>query len=121
MLPLNNSMKKTAQKIFYAFIALALPVIAKAQTVTLPDPLGLDKSDPVAALATRIINALLGVAGVAALLSFIYGGILWMTAGINPDNIKKGKTVMIWAVFGLLVIFASYALVNFIFSVLTAK
>ncbi|MFA6594156.1 MAG: TrbC/VirB2 family protein [Candidatus Buchananbacteria bacterium] len=109
-------MKKIFKTIFCLLLLTLLPLAAFA--VQLEDPLKLDQAQPISALATKIINALLGLAGVAALLAFIYGGILWMTAGISADNIKKGKTVMIWAVAGLLVIFSSYAAVTFIFSML---
>lgn len=113
-------MKKIIRATYYSLLVLALPLVASAQ-IKLEDPLKLDTNDPVGSLAIKVINALLGVAGVAALLSFIYGGILWMTAGLSADNIKKGKTVMIWAVFGLLVIFSSYAVITFIFTALGAS
>ncbi|MFA5124883.1 MAG: hypothetical protein WC473_03650 [Patescibacteria group bacterium] len=109
---MKNFFKTTLLLLFLA----AAPFSVYA--VQLVDPLNLPPGEPIPALAARLINALLGLVGIAALLSFIYGGILWMTAGISADNVKKGKTVMIWAVAGLLVIFSSYAVVTYIFSIL---
>ncbi len=65
-------------------------------------------------LIGTIIKAVLGVVGALALAMFVYGGFLWLTSGGNPDRIKKGKDVLIWATIGLIVIFSSYALVDFV-------
>ncbi len=65
-------------------------------------------------LIGRVINGVLGVVGSLALIMFVYGGLLWMTSAGNDEKVKQGKDVLIWATLGLLIIFASYALVNFI-------
>jgi uncharacterized membrane protein YjfL (UPF0719 family) len=43
---------------------------------------------------------------------------MWLTSGGSPDKIKKGMDVLIWAAIGLIVIFASYTLVEFVFEAL---
>ena len=63
-------------------------------------------------LIGRIINAVLGIVGSLALLMFVFGGLLWMTAAGKEDKITQGKNVLIWATLGLVVIFASYAVVR---------
>src|SRR3989338_3590357 len=65
-------------------------------------------------LIGRIIKASLGVVGSVALLMFIYGGFLWLTSAGSPDKITKGKNVIVWAVIGLVVIFLSYTMVDFV-------
>lgn len=67
----------------------------------------------------RIIKTVLGVIGAIALLIFVYGGLMWMTAAGSPEKIKKAQTTLVWAVLGLVVIFASYTLVDFIIERLT--
>jgi hypothetical protein len=62
-------------------------------------------------LALRII---LGLMGSIALLMFVYGGVLWLTSGGSPDKIKKARDILVWATIGLIVIFASYALVDLV-------
>ncbi len=69
-------------------------------------------------LVGRIIKGVLGVVGSIALIIFIYGGFVWMTASGHSDMVQKGKDTLIWASIGLAVIFASYALVKFIFDAL---
>jgi hypothetical protein len=84
-------------------------------SVSLSNPLGDDKADrDPKVLIGNVINAVLGVVGSLALLMFIYGGFTWMTASGNSDKVQKGKNILLWATIGLIVIFTSYALVNFI-------
>jgi len=81
-------------------------------TVKLDNPLGTDSPQE---LIGKIINAVLGVVGSIALLMFIYGGLVWMTAAGNAERVQKGKDILIWAALGIVIIFASYALVKFVF------
>jgi hypothetical protein len=81
-------------------------------TVTLTDPLG-GKVTP-EQLIGRVIKAALGIVGSLALVMFIYGGFTWMTAAGNKEGIEKGKNIILWATIGLVVIFAAYAMVNFV-------
>jgi hypothetical protein len=62
----------------------------------------------------NIIKALLGVIGSIALIMFVYGGFMWMTAAGDKNKVTKGMDTMLWAVLGLTVIFSSYALVRFV-------
>lgn len=84
-----------------------------SQSTALSDPLNLNKKNPIPDLANRLILVGLSLSGVMALMAFIYGGILYMLAGVNPKNVEKGKEVMKYAVMGLFIIFSSYAIVNF--------
>lgn len=69
-----------------------------------------------------LINLALGISGVLLLIAFIYGGILYMLAGIDPKNVEKAKNIMKYAVMGLAIIFLSYAIVSFLLtSVLNFK
>lgn len=132
MLSLNPNAKILAQsknlhsinvmfqnKKLVAFISLAgiilmvLPFMALAATkgAYLSNPLGTTNAPQ---LIGRIIKAALGVVGSVALLMFIYGGFMWLTSAGSPDRITKGKNVIVWAVIGLVVIFLSYTMVNFV-------
>jgi hypothetical protein len=108
-------MKKIKAQYFLSLFLVVgiMTATAVLAGVTIEDPLELG-NDAVNTLATRLITAALGVSGVLALLAFIYGGIMYLLAGVNPEYVKKGKEAMKWAVIGLLVIFSSYAVINFI-------
>jgi hypothetical protein len=86
----------------------------------LPNPLDpQDKGITIYDIPGRVIKALLGLTGAIALVMFIYGGFLMMFSGGNPSTVKKGKDTLVMAVLGLVVIFASYAIVNFIITSIT--
>jgi hypothetical protein len=87
------------------------PADSTGNSVNLSNPIGV-KSVP--ELIGNIINAALGIVGSLALIMFIYGGFTWMLAAGNEKAVEKGRNILIWATVGLVVIFASYSLVNFI-------
>ncbi len=72
-------------------------------------------------LVNSIVKAILGMVGALALFMFVYGGMLWMTSAGNAQRIEKGKETLIWATIGLVIIFASYAILSFIFTALSGK
>ena len=89
---------------------------AAPSVINLPNPLG---TTNILDLGARLIKAGLGIAGSLALLFFIYGGFLWLTSGGSPDKIKKGKDVFLWSVVGLVIIFSSYLMVDFVIKAMT--
>jgi len=60
------------------------------------------------------IKTVLGIIGAIALAIFVYGGFVWMTSGGSPEKIKTAQTTLVWAVLGMIVMFASYAAVDFV-------
>ena len=58
------------------------------------------------------LRVVLGLMGSIALLLIVWGGFGWLTSGGSPDKIKKAKDTLLWAIIGLIIIFASYALVD---------
>lgn len=112
--------------ILFSFLSFSSPVDAAkekdtadaakasaATTVKINDPLGGATPQQ---LIGRVIKGLLGIIGSLALAIFIYGGFTWMTAMGDAAAVTKGKNTLTWAAIGLIVIFTSYALVNFVFN-----
>lgn len=97
--------------LIWPFLTLANPVTDDGLIVNMISPLG--TSVPV--VIGRVISSLFGVIGSIALVLFVYGGIVWMTAAGNDRNVQKGKSVLIWSALGLAFIFFSYAVVKYIF------
>lgn len=54
--------------------------------------------------------------GAIAVVMFIYAGILYVTSAGNDDNIGKAKNIMLYSAIGIVLIFASFAIVNTIFN-----
>lgn len=72
----------------------------------------------IATIIGRLISTVLGVTGSVALLMFVYGGFLWLISAGEPEKVKKGKEVMKWAVFGLVIIVLAYTIVRAIVTAL---
>ncbi|MEA1963227.1 MAG: pilin [Patescibacteria group bacterium] len=94
----------------------------KGDEVCLNNPLtgGIGADSP-NELIGQIINGVLGIVGSLALVMFIYGGFVWMLAAGSNEKVQKGKDILIWATIGLVVIFASYAIVDFVLRGITGK
>lgn len=90
---------------------LSAPVVL---AVTLTNPVG--EGLTFEKIVNNVITTTLGISGVLALIAFIYGGITWMTSQGNSAKVEKGKNMMIWAVAGLLIIFAAYSIITLIFT-----
>ena len=109
---MTHTLKGKLTKAKYLFFLLLSYILVPASTnAALVDPLG---NVTLPTLAGRIINAALGISGSLALVMFIWGGFLWLTAAGKPERIKSGQNTLLWAVIGLVVIFGAYAIVNFV-------
>ena len=59
-------------------------------------------------------NILVPFFGIAAVLVIIYGGILYVTAGGDPEKAERGKRAIMYAVIGIVVASASYLIYLFV-------
>ena len=86
--------------------------------VGIKDPLGIGDQGTagVLVLINRFVDAAFAFSGVLALIGFIYGGVLYLSSSVNPDNIKKAKDIMKNSIIGLVILFSSYAIINFVLS-----
>ena len=64
------------------------------------------------------ITILLSLIVIAAVIVIIIAGFRMAASGGNPDNIKKAKQTIIWAIIGLVVAFMSFAIVQIVQSLL---
>ena len=62
----------------------------------------------------NIINALLGLAGVVALILIIWGGISYISARGDAQGVEAAKKRITWAIIGLLIVVFSFAILGFI-------
>ena len=103
-----------------AFVAvvstLMLAVAPAVFAVELQNPIGIN--DP-RVIIGNIIRAILGLVGSIALAIFILGGFYWVTSAGSEEKITKGKNMIMWATFGLAVIFVAYAIVTFVVGAIT--
>jgi len=62
-------------------------------------------------ILSQVIRLILGITGSMAMVAFTVGGIFLVMAQGDEGKITKGKNILFWSIFALLVIAASYALV----------
>lgn len=102
-------------------ILLLWPLALRAQDV---DPLGslrtaaggtglVSDQEPVDIIVS-VVNVLLYFVGTIFMILIVWAGFRWMTSAGNTDTVKKARETIINSVIGLVIIFASYVLVNFV-------
>ena len=62
--------------------------------------------------AKTILNFILGFLGFIAVVYIIYGGFLYIMSGGDDGNVEKGKKIILNAAIGIIIILASFAIVN---------
>ena len=60
----------------------------------------------------KFINFAFYAIGIVAVIAVIYGGYLYMTSAGNEAQTKKGRSVLIWAIIGLVVVLLAAVIVN---------
>lgn len=67
-------------------------------------------------IAINISKIILGIVGSLALLAFVAGGLMLMLSGGKAEMVTRGKQTIIGAVIGLVVVFASYMIIQLVFA-----
>lgn len=90
------------------------PRCGNGSPTTLTNPLG---TTSISELIARLVRAITGIAGSMALLMFVVGGVMWMTAE-GSDRVGTAQTILKNATIGLALTFLSYSIVSLFLSVL---
>ena len=85
---------------------------ALAQITNLAPRQDIDSVPQFKSTIITIVNSFVGLVAVIAAIMLVYGAYLYVTAGANEDNAKKGKTVVVYAIIGIIVGALVYAIVN---------
>ncbi len=72
---------------------------------------GLNDFIQIGLLAAEFI---LGIVGSLALLFFMYGGLMMIISQGSSEKVEQGKTILKNAVIGLVIVFTSWAIINFV-------
>lgn len=104
--------------IIWGFL-LATPAYALQVTNNIPDAAktGQDAN----AIIKNVTNTLSFVAGVAAVIAIIIGGIMYITSAGDEKRIESAKNTILYAVIGLVVAILAYAIANFVISGVTTQ
>lgn len=66
-------------------------------------------------LIGRIIRTVLGFVGALFLAMFVYGGVTWMLAGGDSKKVESGRTTLLNAIMGIVIVAISYSVISIIF------
>ncbi len=61
-----------------------------------------------------VLNFLVGASAAVAVGLIIYAGITYMTAGGDPDNVKKASNILTATIIGLCIVFLARMLIKYI-------
>jgi hypothetical protein len=63
------------------------------------------------------VNYFLSFLGLLAVFMVIYAGILMVSSAGDEEQAKKGKTIIMWAGIGIILVLLAFTLVNFVIGV----
>lgn len=121
---MSNSLLKKITLASFLILLLFGPQLLRAETYNFAGDSGLNstagksgfdqsKKSP-EAVVQPIITAILSLIGVLFLGLAIFGGVKWMTARGNEQQLEAAKQILTNAIVGLIVIAAAYAITYFI-------
>lgn len=98
-------------------IQLITQLVGKVKAITPP---GISPTQPsggnlsIQNIIGTIANWVLYIGGAIAFIYLIYGGILYITAGGDAEKATKGRTAIINAVIGIIIIFLSLVIISWV-------
>ncbi len=97
-----------------SIFALALiPFYANAAIVSCGGPGDACNFCDLFTLVDRIVNFFVkDLAFPLAIVGLLYGGVMWITAGGDPGKIDKGRKAIEYAVYGVIIVFAAWLIVD---------
>ena len=98
------------KKLIYGALAFS-PLLAFADVNK-----AVDSATQLATGFSKIMNILIPAFFALAVVYFFYGMAKYILAAGDPDEAKKGKSIMIYGVIGLAVMASLYGLINFLTS-----
>ena len=113
------------KKIFLSIILLCLlsiifvPFLATAGIVPCTNNCGIN--DFFTMLGNIYNFIVLQIATPLAVIALSIGGILMLISAGDPSLFGKGKEILKWAIIGLVLVFGSWIIINFILTTLGAK
>jgi ABC-type uncharacterized transport system YnjBCD permease subunit len=113
------------KKFLIVIILFLLAFFALTQNIVLADDYGLEETAKTAQILPtdnqdisltigKVVGAGLAFIGVIFFLLIIYGGLLWMTARGNEQQVTKAKDLIISAVIGLVIVLSAYAITKYV-------
>jgi hypothetical protein len=103
------NMRKTIVSVIFGILLLVFRVILSEYFV-----LSTQNPSPIMAAVLRPVSYVMSFLALAAVMVVVYAGFLCVLSNGNEENFTKAKGLLIRAAIGMIVIFISLALVNFV-------
>ncbi|MFA7662414.1 MAG: Ig-like domain-containing protein [Patescibacteria group bacterium] len=97
------------------FFVFGSSVFAQTTPIELPDSDYANTNLDIFSTVTKLINYAMSFLGFIAVILILYGGFIWMTAKGDDKKVEKAKKIIKNTVIGLVIIFAAWGIVRFIF------
>jgi len=82
------------------------------QIIDYPSFLNIQAGMSLTALVSAIFNFLLIIAGLAAFIMIVWGGVKYLTSAGDPARTKDAKNQVFMAILGLIILFSSWMILN---------
>ena len=99
---------KTLKKILPYAVALTIPILVLAQVVT-PLPSG---TQSIVTNIKNLVNNVIPILLIVGTVVFLWGVILYLTAGADEEKRANARSLMIYGLVGLFVMVAVWGIVN---------
>lgn len=97
-------------------LAAVSPLKASIITETASSSTGDYSLNDILGVAITISNWILGIVGSLTLLMFVYGGVTMIISAGSSEKVSRGKEIIKNAIIGLVIVFASYTIIQFALS-----
>lgn len=91
-----------------------LELIGRAHAQVLPTLTFITSTATPGVVIVSLLKWLLVIVAALAVVYLVYGGIMYITAGGNPEQATKARTAIINAIIGIVIILASFLIVNWV-------
>lgn len=111
---------RSPKHVLLSLLLGAVPVIAHAQTVTIPTPSSVSNSKfgSVTAIIQNGFNIVITVASVVFVVLMLIGGMMYLASAGNDESTKKARQLMLDSVIGLVIVVTAWAVGLYVLRVL---
>lgn len=95
-----------------------LELIGKAKAQITFNPINPITSGSLEDVLRNVVTWVLFLAGAIAIVYLIYGGILYITAGGDAEKATKGRTAVVNAVIGVIIIMLALVIVQWVMGII---
>lgn len=78
--------------------------------------MGCGEERTVQPVAVNVINVVIGIVGIVAVVAIVVAGQRMLTSMGDPGQLKQAKSMILYAIIGLVVAIIAWAVVNFLIS-----